>query len=192
MRNLQDKIPGASSFKYGEFVRSEVATRLGIKNEPDEKQWQNIELLAREVLQPVRNKFGRIKITSGFRCEELNKRIGGSEFSNHCRGEAADIEPMEKGVTLFEVLEWIYENLEFRTVIAEFFTRDGWIHIDYRVGGNIKRLRLRDEKHKYEDVTMKFLKELYPRKTQNNSKSERCSRSYWRLFGCLKRLEICK
>lgn len=185
MRNLRDKIPGAPSFKYREFVRSEVATRLVIKNEPNEEQWQNIELLAKNVLQPVRDRFGRIKITSGFRCEELNKRIGGSEFSNHCRAEAADIEPMEKGVTLFEVLEWIYENLEFRTVIAEHFDKDGWIHIDYRVGGNLKRLRLRDDEHKYEDVSIKFLRKLYLRKTEDNIKLKRCSRSYWKLFRCL-------
>lgn len=164
MRNLQEKIPGAPNFRYGEFVKSETATRLGIKNIPDEKQWQNIEALAPNVLQPVRDQFGRIKITSGFRCVELNKKIGGSEFSNHCRAEAADIEPVEKGVTLLEVLLWIYRNLEFRNLIAEYFDDDGWVHVDFRTGSNLKRLRLRDKDHKYTDVSIEFLEKLYFKK----------------------------
>ena len=165
MRNLQEKIPGAPNFRYGEFIRSKTATRLGIKNIPDEHQWRSIEALAVNVLQPVRNKFGRIKITSGFRITELNTKIGGSEFSNHCRGEAADIKPMKKGVTLFEVLKWIHENLEFRNLIAEYFDDDGWVHVDFRAGSNLKRLKLRDKDHKYTDVSIKFLEELYSKKS---------------------------
>jgi len=182
MRNLREKIPGAPNFRYSEFIKSETATRLGIKNIPNDSQWQNIEALAINVLQPVRSHFGRIKITSGFRIGELNKKIGGSEFSNHCRGEAADIEPMKKGVTLLEILSWIYRNLEFRNLIAEYFDDDGWVHVDFRAGSNLKRLRLRDKEHKYEDVTIEFLKELYSKKSGDNIAPKRCLRSCWKLF----------
>lgn len=160
MRDLQARIPGAPSFKYKEFVRSDVAIRLGINNIPTDEEWEKIELLAVMVLQPVRNHFGRIKITSGFRAKKLNKAIGGSTTSNHCRGEASDIEPLEEGVTLLDVIKWIYENLEFRTLILE-FPLDGWIHVDYREGGNLKRLKLKDRNHNYQNVSIDYLEELY-------------------------------
>lgn len=160
MRDLQARIPGAPSFKYKEFVKSDAATRLGINNIPTDEEWEKIELLAVMVLQPVRNHFGRIRITSGFRAKKLNKTIGGSTTSNHCRGEASDIEPLEEGVTLLDVIKWIYENLEFRTLILE-FPPDGWVHVVYREGGNLKRLKLKDRNHNYQNVSIDYLEELY-------------------------------
>jgi hypothetical protein len=115
MRNLNKKIPGAKNFRYKEFIRSDVAIRLGINNIPNEKQWRNIEKLAVNVLQPIRNKFGQIRITSGFRSIELNQAIGGSRYSNHCRAEAADVEPVDNNIKLVDIMEYIVENLEFRT-----------------------------------------------------------------------------
>jgi len=160
LRNLKNRIPGAPNFKYGEFIKSDVATRFGIINMPSDEEWEKIELLAVMVLQPVRNHFGRIRITSGFRSKKLNKTIGGSETSNHCRGEASDIEPLEEEVTLLDIIKWIYNNLEFRTLILE-FPPDGWVHVDYRENSNIKRLRLKDKDHNYKDVTIEYLEKLY-------------------------------
>jgi zinc D-Ala-D-Ala carboxypeptidase len=160
MRDLNAKIPGAEGFTYKEFVKSDTATRKGIKNEPTEEQWKCIELLAKEVLQPIRNEFGRIRITSGFRSVELCEAVGSSSKSNHTRGEASDIEPLEKGITLFDILEFIHDNLEYRELIAEFFPA-GWIHVAYREGGNIKKLKLKDDKHNYEEVSLNYLKTLY-------------------------------
>ena len=99
-RNLNDIIPGAANFKYKEFVRSDVAKRKGIDNTPEDWQWENIERLAVSVLQPIRDQFGRIRITSGFRSVELCLAIGSSATSNHTRGEAADVEPVDGDVTL--------------------------------------------------------------------------------------------
>jgi len=58
MRNLNAKIPGARNFKYKEFIKSDIALRRGIDNTPTEEHWQNIEKLAVNVLQPVRNNLG--------------------------------------------------------------------------------------------------------------------------------------
>lgn len=160
MRNLNKKIPGAPNFRYKEFIKSDIALRKNIKNVPNKRQWKKIEKLAVNVLQPIRNKFGGIKITSGFRSIELNQAIGGSRYSNHCRGEAADIEPFDDNVKLVDIMEYIVNNLEFRTVILE-FPRSGWLHADYREGGNLKRIKLKDKNHHYKTVSMEYIKKLY-------------------------------
>lgn len=160
MRNPYDKLPGAPNFRYREFIRSQTATRLGISNEPTEEHWKNIERLAARVLQPIRNRFGPLRITSGYRSPELNTAIGGSPYSNHCRGQAADIEPTNADIELIEVVRFIHDTLEFRTVIAEYFP-EGWVHVDYREGGNLKRLKLKDREHNYVLVDMDYLISLY-------------------------------
>lgn len=160
MRNLNEKIPGAPNFKYKEFVKSTTALRKGIKNEPNEEQWECIELLAKEVLQPVREKFGRLRITSGFRSVELCEAVGSNKYSNHARGQAVDIEPLSDDFTLFDIIEFIHDNLEYRALIAEYFP-DGWVHIAYRKNANVKRLKLKDENHNYDSVDIGYIRNLY-------------------------------
>lgn len=160
MININDKIPGAPNFRYKEFVRSDVAIRKGINNTPNDEQWENIERLAVNVLQPIRNEFGPIRITSGFRNKELNVAVGGSKYSNHCRGEAADIKPIQTNISLLDLIVFVYNNLSYRNMIAEFMPF-GWLHIDHRSGQNIKKLKLKDEIHNYEEVTLDYLVDLY-------------------------------
>ena len=160
MVDLNSSIPGARNFKYREFIRSDIAIRKGIDNVPAEWQWDNIERLAVNVLQPVRDYFGRIRITSGFRSKELNMSIGGSEYSNHCRGEASDIEPVNSNIKLFSIINFIYGELKFRNLILE-FPLYGWIHIDYRKGANSRKLKLKDATHNYEEVSINYLRGNY-------------------------------
>ena len=160
MVDLKSKIPGAENFRYYEFIKSQVALRLGIDNTPSPTHWTNIERLAVNCLQPIRTKFGRIRITSGYRSVPLCLRIGSSPSSNHARGQAADIEPISSRIKLFKIAEWAYHNLEFRTIICEYFP-NGWIHIDYREGGNLKRLQLKDKNHNYQTIEISYLKDLY-------------------------------
>lgn len=163
MIDLNRKIPGAKNFKYKEFIRSDTAIRKGINNIPNEKQWENIEKLAVNILQPIRNKFGRIRIVSGYRSYKLNKVIGGSPYSNHVRGEASDIEPVNDKISLLDIVKFIVKNLEFRTIILEYPIL-GWIHTDYREGGNLKRIKLKDKNHNYKNVTLNYLIDLYGEK----------------------------
>lgn len=162
LRNLDDKLPMAPNFKYGEFVYSYNATRFGIKNEPNEEQWRNIEKTAECIAQPVREKLGRLRISSGFRSPRVNKLAGGSNLSRHLTGEAIDQEPLASGITLMKVLLFIYDNLEFRELIAEFFPK-GWVHASYVVGYNKRILKLKDENHDFKVVTIDKLIELYGR-----------------------------
>lgn len=168
MRNIRARIPGAPNFSYWEFLKSDTAMRLGIVNEPNEAQWKAIEKLAVNILQPVRDHFGRIDITSGFRCPELclaigsYKEIDGKKVvtSNHSRGEAADIEPDDPTIPLIDIVNFIHSELEFRNLIAEYFP-GGWVHVDFREGANIKRLKLKDPDHNFEDVDIAYLNSIY-------------------------------
>lgn len=125
------------NFTLTEMTKSETGLRLGIKNEPNEEQLQNLTQLAQKVLQPVRDSFKRgVKVNSGLRVPELNKAVGGSPTSDHCKGQAADIEI--PGVPNYALAKWILENLDFTQVILEFYTPgvpdSGWVHVSYDPG----------------------------------------------------------
>lgn len=164
MENLNDYIimpNGANSnFQYNEFIKSDTALRRGIKNIPNNAHWQNIEKLTQNILQPIRARFGRLRITSGYRSVELCEAIGSSSTSNHTRGEAADIEPLAPKVTLIDILKFIHNTLPHRELIAEYFPH-GWVHVAYREGGNDKILKLKDKKHHYERVDLDYILKLY-------------------------------
>jgi hypothetical protein len=169
LRDLKARIPGAHNFYYWEFLKSDTAMRLGIVQKPTEEQWQNIEKLAVNILQPVRDHFGRTNLTSGFRCPELCLAIGsykeledGTKIvtSNHQRGEAGDIEPDDPTIPLIDIVNFIYNECDFRELIAEYFP-GGWVHAAYREGGNYRILKLKDPKHNYKKVTIEYLNSIY-------------------------------
>lgn len=82
----------SKNFSLYEFIKSNTASRLGIKNIPSPVQVAHLRFLCKKVLQPLRDKSGiRMRISSGFRCEELNKAVGGVSSSRHLDGLAADI-----------------------------------------------------------------------------------------------------
>ena len=160
MRNLDEKIPGASNFTYKEFIKSNTALRKGIPNIPNEEQQKCIELLAKNVLQPIRDEFGRLRITSGFRSVNLCLAINSSQYSNHAKGQASDIEPIVENVSLMDIITFVYNNLDFRTLILE-YPPLGWVHVDYREAGNTKMLKLKDLNHNYDNVSLNYLISLY-------------------------------
>ena len=93
------------------------------------------------MLQPLRDRFGSINITSGYRSPELNKAIGGSTTSDHCLGCAADFEVQEMDNKT--MAQWIAHNLDFKQVILEFYhegdMHSGWIHCSYKKDNNKKQ-----------------------------------------------------
>ena len=119
---------------YKEGVYSNTATRKGIDNTPNNEQLDNMELLAEEVFEPLRTYVdGPIKINSFFRCPELNTAIGGSSSSQHCKGQAIDIDDTFGRMSNAEMYHWIKENLDFDQMIWEFGDDDNpdWVHISY-------------------------------------------------------------
>jgi zinc D-Ala-D-Ala carboxypeptidase len=122
------------NFSLAEMVKSETALRNNLDNTPGEAEIANLKVLAEKVLQPVRDHFGKgVKVNSGFRHPDVNAAVGGSKTSDHCRGQAADIEI--PGVPNAELAEWIKANLSFTQLILEFYTPgipdSGWVHVSY-------------------------------------------------------------
>lgn len=127
-------------FSLAEFLKSDTATRRGIRNVCNDQQLAAMEALCRNVLEPVRQHFGRpMRTTSGFRCKPLCLAIGSSEKSQHAKGEAWDGEI--PGVSNREVAKWIAEEsgLPFDQLILEGYDgRDpnsGWIHVSHKAAG---------------------------------------------------------
>ena len=119
---------------YKEGVYSTTATRLGIDNTPEDDQLHFMEIIAEKVFEPLREWVGGpIKINSFYRCPELNKAIGGSTTSQHCKGQAIDIDDTFGKATNAEMFNFIKENLDFDQMIWEFGDDDNpdWVHISY-------------------------------------------------------------
>ena len=119
---------------YAEAIHSNTAKRRGIDNTPNPTQVENMKLTAEKIFEPLR-KFvgGPIKVNSFFRSPELNEAIGGSKTSQHCKGQAIDIDDVFGYKTNAEMYNWIKENLDFDQMIWEFGTdmNPNWVHISY-------------------------------------------------------------
>jgi len=130
----------SKNFTLSEFTRSETAARKGIDNIPSKGDIENIERLVRKILQPMRSALGPIRITSGYRSPDLNRAIGGSLKSQHCNGEAADIQIFKGGVMnnrrLYDYI--IGQNIEFDQMINEFDF--SWIHISLKRDNNRRNI----------------------------------------------------
>ena len=119
---------------YKEGVYSRTATRLDIENTPNDEQLNNMILLAEEVFEPLRSWVGGpIKINSFFRSPKLNKAIGGSTTSQHCKGQAMDIDDTFGRATNAEMYHFIKEHLDFDQMIWEFGDDDNpdWVHVSF-------------------------------------------------------------
>ena len=119
---------------YKEATYSRTATRLNIDNKPNDEQLKNMKLIAEEVFEPLRMWVGGpIKINSFFRSPKLNTAIGGSSKSQHCHGQAIDLDDTFGRATNAEMFNFIKEHLNFDQMIWEFGDDDNpdWVHVSY-------------------------------------------------------------
>jgi len=124
----------SNHISYREGVYSTTAKRLGLDNTPDDEQLNNMELIAHEIFEPLRTYVGGpIKINSFFRSPKLNKAIGGSSKSQHCKGQAMDIDDTFGRMTNAEMYYFIKDHLDFDQIIWEFGDDDNpdWVHVSY-------------------------------------------------------------
>lgn len=143
----------SKNFALSEITHSNTAKRLGIENEPTETHLQNMQHLVDNLLQPLRDAVGPIRVSSGYRNPSLNRAIGGSRSSQHCKGEALDLQFWEMGKMNNKVIyDWILQSgLEFDQMINEFDF--AWIHISLKVEDNRKQVL---EAYKDEDGDTKY------------------------------------
>jgi zinc D-Ala-D-Ala carboxypeptidase len=123
-----------NNFSLAEMVKSETALRHDMDNTPGEAEIANLKTLCEKVLQPIRDHYGKgVKVNSGFRHPEVNAKVGGSKTSDHCKGQAADIEI--PGVANADLAKHIVDTYDFTQVILEFYTPgipdSGWVHVSY-------------------------------------------------------------
>jgi hypothetical protein len=120
----------SANFSLAELTKTNVRQ---FDNTPSMQVIDNLQVLVDNVLQPLRNKFGPVTVTSGYRSPDVNKAIGGSATSDHCFGFAADFEVA--GVDNKELARWVADNLKFKQLILEFYTKgvpdSGWVHVSY-------------------------------------------------------------
>lgn len=126
-----------------EATKSNTATRLGINNTPDASVLSTMEITAKNVFDPIREKIGAIRVTSFFRNPDLNRAIGGSRSSQHCKGEAIDMQAIHvSNKRLFEVA---CELPAWDQIIWEFGndTNPDWVHISFSKRNRKQILRAR-------------------------------------------------
>ena len=128
----------SKNFTLAEYTKSQTALRHNLDNTPNEEHLEAARALFENVIQKVRDRFGPTVINSGYRGPELNEKVGGSPTSQHCFGEACDIEC--PGIPNAEVAQWITEHTTFDQVILEFYTPgipdSGWVHVSYKADGD--------------------------------------------------------
>ena len=131
----------SKNFTLQEFTKSQTALRQGIDNTPQGEHLEAAKKLFDNVVQKVRDNFGPTVINSGYRGPKLNEAVGGSSRSQHCKGEAADIEC--PGTSNYDVAKWIEDNCDYDQLILEFYTPgipdSGWVHVSYSADGNRKK-----------------------------------------------------
>lgn len=127
-------------FTLEELTKSQTGDRLGMDNMPDAAVLDCLKVLCERVLEPLRAHYGPVYINSGYRCPELNKLVGGASTSQHCLGQAADVEA--SGVANGDLAAWVAANLDFDQVILECYRKgqpnSGWVHVGYKDSGNRK------------------------------------------------------
>ncbi len=126
------------NFTLEELIRSDLAVRHGLSNNPSNEVKSKLKILTLELLQPIRDLVGPIYVNSGYRSAEVNAIVGGREDSQHCQGEAADIEA--GFISNYELAKVIKESFEFDQLILEGYKlgkpTSGWVHVSYRKGKN--------------------------------------------------------
>lgn len=127
-----------SNFTLNELVYSVTAEANRIDNRPNVKVVANLKALCENVLQPLRNYLGcPVIVSSGFRCSELNKKVGGRPNSQHLLGEAADFVVPQRN--LKDVFNHIKTHLPYDQLLFEYNKTDKWIHVSYRSDGKNRR-----------------------------------------------------
>jgi len=129
----------SANFSLMEFTKSQAGERKGLDNTPPTHAIASLKMLCQFVLEPVRAHYGRpVVINSGYRGPVVNKEVGGVPSSQHCKGEAADIEI--PGIANADLAKWMADNVPYDQLILECYRKgapdSGWVHVSFKPKGN--------------------------------------------------------
>ena len=150
----------SDNITYAEAIHSNTAKRRGIDNTPNPAQVETMKVTAEKIFEPLRKWVGGpIKVNSFFRSAELNTAICGSKTSQHCKGQAIDIDDVFGHKTNAEMYAWIKENLNFDQMIWEFGTdmNPNWVHVSYVSDEDNRNRCLKAYKDKYNKTKYKVI-----------------------------------
>jgi len=144
----------SNNLTLSEVTKSQTAVRLGINNDPTPEHLENLIALAENIFEPIRNFFNKpVCVSSGYRSKELNEATPGASLSSqHCKGEAFDIDGDITGIDNRMIFDFVRAELDFDQMIWEFGndSTPAWVHISYKATGNRKQIL-----HAYKDKTNK-------------------------------------
>lgn len=141
----------SKNFTLNELTYSATALRLGIDNSPSKEGIYKLTLLATELLQPLRERLGALRVTSGYRSFVLSEAIGSSSRSQHCKYEAVDLQYVKRGkMNNLDIYNALIElDLDYDQCILEFGTPPptdindtdypAWIHLSWKISDNRKQ-----------------------------------------------------
>ena len=150
----------SDNITYAEAIHSNTAKRRGIDNTPNPAQVETMKVTAEKIFEPLRKWVGGpIKVNSFFRSADLNEAIGGSKTSQHCKGQAIDIDDVFGHKTNAEMYAWIKENLNFDQMIWEFGTdmNPNWVHVSYVSDEDNRNRCLKAYRDKYNKTKYKVI-----------------------------------
>ncbi len=123
----------STNITYREATKSNTAKRLGLRNHPNRQALMNMKFVAHQIFEPLRRRNGNkpIIVSSFYRSVKLNQAIGGSKKSQHCKGQAIDIDDTLGGMSNSEMFYFIKDNLDFDQLIWEFGDNNNpdWVHV---------------------------------------------------------------
>ena len=128
-------LPGAPHFTLAELTRSDIALAYGLDNTPCPAALEGLRQLARLVLEPLRQRFGPIRVTSGYCSSEVNWYVSLNRTSRHCQGVAADISPLDPEADCPSLARWAAANLPCGQIILYNYGH-GWVHLDLARSGS--------------------------------------------------------
>lgn len=136
LNSYRDKDMISKHLSYGEVTKSATALKFGINNIPSEKHLTNLKIHAKNIFEPIRKHFkAPIYVSSGYRSKKLNSIIGGSKSSQHCKGQALDLDQDYRNskITNEDIFYFVKDELDFDQLIWEFgdSNNPGWVHVSY-------------------------------------------------------------
>lgn len=130
--------PISAHISFEEATKSQTAIRHGIDNTPPPEAIERMKAVANACFEPIREWYGKpLRVSSFYRCDALNKKIGGARTSQHLAGEAIDVDSGSRSENK-KILEWAKANLVYDQLLSEYPNEEGpsWVHISFRVGNN--------------------------------------------------------